>query len=108
MIRGYPIRLHDLIAILEKVSALAKDLYADKPTYELAIAGGVEEKFITDPGKDPVWGYRGEAVIHMANGSIWRAIGDPAVIHGDHIFRQGRIRYECIREATLSETDEGS
>ena len=85
--------LRDIAVMAEK---LAADLEKIEPTYELAMAAGIE-----DCGYDTVrhgWvsKYRGEAIVTMADGRKWKAVGYGPTGGPDWIGKQGGITFSLL------------
>lgn len=88
----------ELEALAAEASRLAADLRKAEPSLALALAAGV-----LDVSYDTVrWGrvraYRGEAVVTMANGRRWRAVGRPQRGSPEVISRHGFVEWFPLEE----------
>lgn len=76
-----------------RATALAKALEAETPTYALAIEAGVKEESYRTYRYGHVPAYSGQAIITMANGKRWRAIGHRQEGTPESIDRDGYIEF---------------
>ncbi len=82
--------LEDLAA---KAKSLASDLRKEEPTYALALEAGV----VANGYNTVRWGfvpsYHGTAIITMANGKKWKAIGHGPSGSAEYVSRDGHIEF---------------
>ena len=67
-----------LTKLSKKASALAKDLLAKVPSYSLALEHGVSDDSYNTTANGFITSYRGVAIIELADGSKWKAVGHPS------------------------------
>lgn len=81
----------DMLA--KRASKLAADLRAAQPSYALALEAGVTDCSYHTVRYGGVAAYRGEAIVTMADGRRWRAIGHGPQGGADYVSRGGRIEF---------------
>lgn len=80
-----------LESLSARALALARDLRASEPSYELALANGVRDHSYSTVRWGTVASYGGEATITMADGSLWRAVGYGPRGTAEYVSRDGGI-----------------
>ena len=85
----------ELDELAGRATKLAADLKGGQPTYDLALAGGIQDIGWIHPRYGRVASYRGECEIMMEDGSLWRAVshrpqGGPT---SSWISREGYIEF---------------
>ena len=81
-----------LTKLAERAQTLAKYLRKERPSYELALENGVEDRSYPTVANGYVLSFRGEAIVTMADGQRWRCVG-----HGPRgdasLIRDGYIEF---------------
>ena len=83
----------ELRSIAAQATQLAADLEATQPSVALAIAAGVCDASYQTVRFGLVLSYRGEAVITMADGSRWRAVGHGPSGTPAFVSREGYVEF---------------
>ena len=101
--RGLPESLPDIETVAfsadaleeysEKAAALAADLRKAEPSYDLALAAGVSNRSYHTVRWGMVSSYDGEAIIEMADGRRWKAVGHGPQGSAEHVSKQGWIEF---------------
>ena len=86
----------ELMELSRKAKKLADDLFKEQPSYELAVTNGIIDKSYNTPRWGLVADYRGEAVIEMADGRRWRAVGHPPQGNAHIVSRDGYISFTLM------------
>ena len=77
---------------------LARDLRKKEPSDALALANGVEDNSYNTVRWGGVSSYSGEAVVTMADGSVWRCIGHRPTGTAEYVARDGWIEKIPMKE----------
>jgi len=85
--------------IAENAAKLAKQLRAEEPSYDLALANGVHDESYNTVRFGKVSSYSGKAEIVMENGTRWVAEGHKPTGGADWIGREGFIEFTKIEDA---------
>jgi len=89
--------VQQLKQISEVSAKMAEDLKAVLPSYDLAIFAGVQDCSYDTQSNGWVRCYRGEALIKMDDGRVFRAVGHGPDGDAWSIYRQGYIEFIPIR-----------
>jgi len=76
-----------------QAAKLAKDLRGQEPTYTLALEAGVVDKSYRTVRYGMVPDYRGEAIITMADGTTWKAVGHGPTGTAEFVAKEGYIEF---------------
>jgi hypothetical protein len=90
------------IALLElaaKATALANDLRKEEPSYQLALAAGVEDRSYNTVRHGLVSCYTGEGFVRMDNGALWKCIGHGTKGRNGELHSEGYIEFFKIEPA---------
>lgn len=87
-----------LTKLAERAQTLAADLRKEQPSYELAIEAGVKDKGYNTVRCGWVSSYSGEAVIEMANGKKWKAVGHGPRGDASWVSKDGYIEFIPLGE----------
>ena len=79
--------------LAKKAADLARDLRAKQPSIDLALEAGVRNRSYPTVANGWIADYSGEAVITMADGSRWQAIGHGPSGNAAWVSRQGWIEF---------------
>lgn len=83
----------ELQQLAKEATKLASDLQKEEPTYKLALLAGVEDHSYNTVRYGDVASYSGEAVVEMANGKKFKAVGHAPQGGADYITRRGYIEF---------------
>lgn len=96
MVNGDPLRglsANALDCLARRAALLAADLRQQQPSYELALLGGVCNASYATVKHGLVHWYRGEAVIEMADGTKWLAVGHGPEGTAEYVSKDGYIEF---------------
>lgn len=85
--------VQQLESLSHAASKLANDLRKQEPSYDLALLNGVRDKSYPTVANGYVSKYSGEALITMADGRKWRAVGHGPAGDAYTVTRQGFIEF---------------
>ena len=91
-----------LDALAQRASTLATDLRTKQPTYELALANGVQDMSYRTVRFGRIASYWGTANITMDDGSRWVAIGHRPTGGPGWVSREGWIEFVPATEAVAT------
>lgn len=87
-----------LTELAKRAIALAADLHLSEPSYDLALEAGVRDKSYNTVRCGWVSSYSGEAVIEMANGKKWKAVGHGPRGDASWVSKDGYIEFIPLGE----------
>lgn len=85
--------VQSLRQLAAKANQIAADLQKIEPSYAMALQAGIKDKGYSTVANGYVSDYSGEAIITMANGSRWKAIGRGPQGNAYTISRDGFIEF---------------
>ncbi len=85
--------VEELLQISAEARKLAEDLRGKKPSYRLAILGGVKDASYKSAREGIIACFRGTAEITLEDGSRWRAVGHGPKGDAWSVTRHGWIEF---------------
>ena len=102
-LRGLSANALDCLA--RRAASLAADLRQQQPSYELALLGGVCDASYSTVRHGLVPSYSGTAVIEMADGTKWLAVGHGPEGTASYVSKDGYIEFIPQSCSALQEYD---
>lgn len=82
-----------LTNLAQQASALAADLSANQPSYQLALAAGVQDRSYNTTRFGFIASYSGTAIITMSDGRRWQAVGHGPCGSASYVSKDGFIEF---------------